>query len=305
LVLKIIFISFHIIIKILKLIKKGKVKDIYEVDKETLIFHFTDRVSAFDIIMNNSIPYKGKVLCDFAMFWFSSLNINNHYIKKIDRDKILVKRLTMIPIECVVRGYMYGGLFSRYKTGNYMDLPIELCSYLKNNEFAVASKLPFLLFDPTTKSDEHDLPITEAQIIKNRVLSKGEFDKIKLLSLNLYSQMNDIIRSSSNYILADVKFEFGKDPLTGEIVLADSLGPDEYRLWESDKYSPGKLQDSFDKQILRDWLIETGFKKTIDDFSLQGKKPKPPYLPSDIINKISDRYIEAFEKITKTDFKKI
>ena len=128
---KIIFISFHIIIKILKLIKKGKVKDIYEVDKETLIFHFTDRVSAFDIIMNNSIPYKGKVLCDFAVFWFSSLNINNHYIKKIDRDKILVKRLTMIPIECVVRGYMYGGLFSRYKKGKLYEYTYRIMSLFK------------------------------------------------------------------------------------------------------------------------------------------------------------------------------
>jgi phosphoribosylaminoimidazole-succinocarboxamide synthase len=303
-ILKIILISFHIIIKIVQLIKKGKVKDIYEVDKETLVFHFTDRVSAFDVLMNNSIPYKGKVLCDFAVFWFSSLKVNNHFIRKIDRDKILVKRLVMIPIECVVRGYMYGGLFSRYKKGDYMNIPEELCSYFKNNEFVVASKLPFLLFDPSTKSDEHDLPITEEQIIKNNLLSKDEFDKIKLLSLNLYNQMNNIIKSSSNYILADVKFEFGKDPLTGEIVLADSLGPDEYRLWQSDKYSPGKLQDSFDKQILRDWLIETGFKKTIDDFSIQGKKPESPHLPSGMINKISDRYIEAYEKITKTDFQK-
>jgi phosphoribosylaminoimidazole-succinocarboxamide synthase len=211
----------------------------------------------------------------------------------------------MIPIECVVRGYMYGGLFSRYKKGDHMNIPDELCSHFKNKEFVVASKLPFLLFDPSTKSDEHDLPITEEQIIKNNILNKGEFDKIKLLSLNLYSQMNDIVKTSSNYMLADVKFEFGKDPLTGEIVLADSLGPDEYRLWQSDKYSPGKLQDSFDKQILRDWLIETGFKKTIDDFLLQGKKPDPPHLPSDVINKISDRYIEAFEKITNTDFNKI
>jgi phosphoribosylaminoimidazole-succinocarboxamide synthase len=199
---------------------------------------------------------------------------------------------------------MYGGLFSRYKKGEYENIPEELCSYFKNNEFIVASKLPFLLFDPSTKSDEHDLPITEEQIIKNDILSKVEFDKIKLLSLNLYNQMDNIIKSSSNYILADVKFEFGKDPLTGEIVLADSLGPDEYRLWQSDKYSPGRLQDSFDKQILRDWLIEIGFKKTIDDFSIQDKKPESPHLPSDMINKISDRYIEAYEQITKTDFKK-
>ena len=114
----------------MKLIKKGKVKDIYEVDNETLIFHFTDRVSAFDIIMNETIPYKGKILCDFAIFWFSTLNVPNHFIKKIDVDKILVKRLSIFPIECIVRGYMYGSLYSRYNAGNYIEIPEELSSFL-------------------------------------------------------------------------------------------------------------------------------------------------------------------------------
>jgi len=287
----------------LKLIKKGKVKDIYEVDDETLIFHFTDRVSAFDVIMDDTIPYKGKVLCNFALFWFSSLTIKNHFIKKIEENKILVKKLSMVPIECVVRGYMYGSLYSRYKTGNYTDIPDELNPLLKNNEFVVASRLPLLIFDPTTKSDDHDLPITEEQALRKNILNKDEFKKVKSFSIDLYNQMNKIIKLS-NFILADVKFEFGKDPKTGEIILADSLGPDEYRLWDLDKYHTGKLQDSYDKQILRDWLDKTGFKKTIDDFSKQGKKPKPPSLPTDIVNKISKRYIEAFERITKTKFEK-
>jgi phosphoribosylaminoimidazole-succinocarboxamide synthase len=122
-------------------------------------------------------------------------------------------------------------------------------------------------------------------------------------SLDLYNQMDEITKQS-NFILADVKFEFGKDPISNDIVLVDSLGPDEYRLWDLDKYRPGILQDSFDKQILRDWLVKTGFKKTVDDYSKQCKKPTPPPLPTNIVKKISDRYIEAFERITNTTFKK-
>jgi phosphoribosylaminoimidazole-succinocarboxamide synthase len=291
------------IIKILKLIKKGKVKDIYEVDNETLIFHFTDRVSAFDIIMNETIPYKGKILCDFAIFWFSTLNVHNHFIKKIDVDKILVKRLSIFPIECIVRGYMYGSLYSRYNAGNYIEIPEELSSYFNNNKFVVASKLPLLIFDPSTKSDEHDLPITKEQALIKNLLDDDEFNKLKFLSFDLYDQVNKIV-NLSNFILADVKFEFGKDPVTGEIVLADSLGPDECRLWDIDNYQSGKLQDSFDKQILRDWLDKIGFKNSVDNLIKQGKKPDPPSLPKDIINKISDRYIQAYERITNIDFKK-
>jgi phosphoribosylaminoimidazole-succinocarboxamide synthase len=287
----------------LKLIKKGKVKDIYEVDDKTLIFHFTDRVSAFDVIMNDTIPYKGRILCDFAIFWFSNLNIPNHFIKKIDVDKILVRKLSIIPIECIVRGYMYGSLYSRYKAGNYSQIPKELQPYLKDNKFAIADGLPLLLFDPSTKSDEHDIPINEEQLLTKKILNKEEYIKIKSLSIELYSKITKITKLS-NFILADVKFEFGKDPLTDEIVLADSLGPDECRLWSLDDYEPGKLQDSFDKQILRDWLNKSGFIQTVDDFSKLGKKPDPPPLPTYIIDKISARYIEAYERITKTNFKK-
>jgi phosphoribosylaminoimidazole-succinocarboxamide synthase len=134
-------------------------------------------------------------------------------------------------------------------------------------------------------------------------LNKEEYIKIKSLSINLYNKITKITKLS-NFILADVKFEFGKDPLTDEIVLADSLGPAECRLWSLDDYEPGKLQDSFDKQILRDWLNKSGFIQTVDDFSKLGKKPDPPPLPTYIIDKISARYIEAYQRITKTNFKK-
>jgi len=287
----------------LRLVKKGKVKDIYEANDEFLIFHFTDRISAFDVIMNETIPFKGKVLCDFALFWFSKLNIENHFVKKIDVDKIMVKRLSMIPIECIVRGYMYGSLYLRYLEKDYLNMPKELLHYIKNKQFKVSSKLPFIVFDPSTKSEEHDYPISENQALSNNLIKRDEFKQIKDLSLNLYNQMNEITKIS-NFILADVKFEFGKDLKTGNILLADSIGPDECRLWNIDNYQEGKLQDSYDKQILRDWLIKKGFTKIIKDFAKEGKKPNPPHLPNDLINKISNRYIEVYEKVTKMDFKK-
>jgi len=287
----------------LRLVKRGKVKDIYEANDEFLIFHFTDRISAFDIIMNETIPFKGKVLCDFALFWFSKLNIENHFVKKIDVDKIMVKRLSMIPIECIVRGYIYGSLYLRYLEKDYLNIPKELLYYIKNKQFKVSSKLPFIVFDPSTKSEEHDYPISENQALSNNLIKRDEFKQIKDLSLNLYNQMNEITKIS-NFILADVKFEFGKDLKTGNILLADSIGPDECRLWNIDNYQEGNLQDSYDKQILRDWLIKKGFTKIIKDFAKEGKKPNPPHLPNDLINKISNRYIEVFEKVTKMDFKK-
>ena len=287
----------------MRLVKKGKVKDIYEANDEFLIFHFTDRISAFDIIMNETIPFKGKVLCDFALFWFSKLNIENHFVKKIDVDKIMVKRLSMIPIECIVRGYLYGSLYLRYLEKDYLNIPKELLYYIKNKQFKVSSKLPFIVFDPSTKSEEHDYPISENQALSNNLVKRDEFKQIKDLSLNLYNQMNEITKIS-NFILADVKFEFGKDLKTGNILLADSIGPDECRLWNIDNYQEGKLQDSYDKQILRDWLMKKGFTKIIKDFAKEGKKPNPPHLPNDLINKISNRYIEVYEKVTKMDFKK-
>ena len=278
-------------------------KDIYELNDKSLIFHFTDRISAFDIIMKDTIPFKGKVLCDFALFWFSKLNIENHLLKKIDTDKIMVKKLSMIPIECIVRGYMYGSLYSRYIDKDYSNIPEELLFYLQNKQFKVSSKLPIILFDPSTKSEEHDYPLNENLVLSNNLINKDEFKIIKENSINLYNQMHKVTKIS-NFILADVKFEFGKDPTTGNILLADSIGPDECRLWNIDNYQEGKIQDSYDKQILRDWLIKEGFMKIIKDFAKEGRKPNPPQLPQDIINKISNRYIEVYEKITKMDFKK-
>ena len=166
------------LLQLLKLIKKGKVKDIYKLDENKLIFHFTDRVSAFDVVMSDTIPYKGKVLCDFTVFWFSSLNIKNHFIKRIDEDKILVRELSVFPIESIIRGYLYGSLYSRIKEKKYYNVPNELITLIDSGDFVIGSKLPYLIFDPTTKSDEHDVPITEELAIENGMVNE---DEIKLI----------------------------------------------------------------------------------------------------------------------------
>lgn len=286
----------------MKLIKKGKVKDIYLTSNNTLIFSFSDRVSAFDVIMREEIPYKGKVLCDFAIYWFNKLNIKNHFLRRIDSNQIEVRRLDIIPIECIVRRYLYGSLYSRYRS-HRIDIP-DSEYYFKKTNLPLASKLPFLLFDPTTKSEDHDQPISKYKVIDTRVLNEEEYYKIEKLSLDMFLQVEEIC-SSSNFILSDIKFEFGKDEQTGEIILADSLGPDEFRIWNKEDYKIGRVQESYDKQILRDWLEEVGFKKEVENCNITNKIPVPPRLPTEVIDKITFRYMSAYERITKSSFKKI
>ncbi len=270
-----------------KLVNKGKVKDIYEADNNNLIFHFSDRISAFDIILPSKIPQKGQILTKFAEYWFETLNVPNHFIKIIDEDKILVKKLDIIPIECVVRGYLYGSLFERVK-----NKEVEV-----NSELILASKLSSPMFDPTTKFESKDRPILQKEIIKNGWLTLEEFNKLKEYSIKLYLKMSEIV-SNAGFIMADIKFEFGKDQ-DGKVLLADSIGPDEFRLWNKEEYKEGKTQEAFDKQIIRDWLIEEGYKKKIDEDRKNGIKDSiPPQLSDKIISKVRERYIYTYEKIT-------
>lgn len=276
----------------MKLLRRGKVKDIYDMEDGRLLFHFSDRISAFDVKMKTSIPRKGEVLCKFAEYWFNTLGTNHHMLHLEDKDKMVVKKIDIIPIECVVRGYFYGSLLERYnnKQLNNSLLP-------DNFQATIAAKLTEPIFDPTTKSEEHDLPITEHDAISESLLSKQEFDFLKKTSTGLYKKMSVEVERAG-FIIADVKFEFGRDRRTGDILLADSLGPDEYRLWLISDYFPGKTQESYDKQILRDWLVETGFKDKIDKFQKKGIKPDPPDIPPKLVHDISQRYIFAYERIT-------
>lgn len=273
----------------MKFIHSGKVKDVYELDENNLLFHFTDRVSAYDVQMVTNIKGKGEILCKFAEFWFKCLDTKNHMVRLDAKDNMVVKKLSMIPLECVIRGYLYGSLFERYtNTENMMGLEPNL---------ELASRLSKPIFDPTTKSQIHDVPISEDQILEQKILTKSELDYLRNTSINLYNQMS-IVSDKAGFILADVKFEFGKDPKSDEIILADSLGPDEFRMWTKESYKPGKEQISYDKQFLRDWLTKVGFRDKVRS-SRDGEKPTPPDLPPDVVDELLKRYSHVYEKISK------
>ena len=273
----------------MRLTRSGKVKDIYELDSGNILFHFSDRISAFDVKMATPIPKKGEVLCKFAEFWFDTLQTPNHMLKVVAKDKMEVKKLQMIPLECVVRGYFYGSYVERYKEHLGKELPSSFRPVL-------GSKLPEPIFDPTTKSEEHDRPIDRHRVVSSGILSDNDYDSLEKTSLSLYKKMSNIVERAG-FIIADVKFEFGVDE-KGSILLGDSLGPDEYRLWLKTRYQPGKIQESYDKQLLRDWLIEIGFKDTIDRLAMEGKKPESPQISSPVVNELSRRYIFAYEQIS-------
>jgi phosphoribosylaminoimidazole-succinocarboxamide synthase len=274
----------------MKFVHSGKVKDVYELDEKNLLFHFTDRVSAYDVPMITNIKGKGEILCNFAEFWFNYLDSKNHMVRLDAKDKMVVKKLRMIPLECVVRGYLYGSLYERYIVGNNS---LDLAANMK-----IASILKDPIFDPTTKSKIHDQPISEDQILAEKILTNNELKHVKDLSIRLYKQMSNI-SNDAGFIMADVKFEFGKDPSSNEIILADSLGPDEFRMWNKDSYKVGEEQVSYDKQYLRDWLTKIGFRDKIKNASKDGKMPIPPELPSTVVNELLKRYSYVYKKISE------
>tara|TARA_Y100000590_G_scaffold415305_1_gene512956 strand:- start:654 stop:1478 length:825 start_codon:yes stop_codon:yes gene_type:complete len=270
----------------MKFLNSGKVKDVYDMEDDTLLFKFSNRVSAYDVKFTDEIPKKGEVLCKFAQFWFEKLDIDNHFIKSYSDTEIIVKRMEMLPIECVVRGYFYGSMVNRWKSGE-IKIPDESSTEL-------ATKLPIPIFDPTTKS-EHDIPITKDDAIKQNLVTLGEYEWLEKKSIEIYNKMSSIV-DNAGFILADLKLEFGK--LDGKITLGDSIGPDEYRLWPKSSYAPGKIQDAFDKQLLRDWLTSNGYQKQFDDSRKNGQEPSAPSIPQEIIQKMTDRYVTAYERTT-------
>ena len=270
----------------MKFIGSGKVKDVYDADDGTLLFKFSDRVSAYDVKFHDPIPRKGEVLTKFTEFWFNKLPVNNHFIKSISKNEILVKKMQMIPIECVVRGYFYGSLVGRWKAGQ-IRIPI-------GSKTEIAAKLSSPLFDPTTKS-EHDEPINRQISLDRKLVTEDEYDFLESTSLQIYEQMSKIA-DSAGFILADLKLEFGK--LNGQITLGDSIGPDEYRMWPKQTYSVGKIQESYDKQILRDWLTANGYQQKFEDARKLGIEPVAPSIPQEIISKMSNRYVDSYEIIT-------
>ena len=270
----------------MKFLGSGKVKDIYALEDGTLLFKFSDRVSAYDVKFNEDIPKKGEVLCKFAEFWFNELQIPNHFVKRKSDTEIIVKKMEMLPIECVVRGYFYGSLVNRWKNGD-VKLP-------SGTDTRLAAKLLEPIFDPTTKA-EHDIPITKQMAIDKKLVSEEEYNWLSKTSIEIYKQMV-VIAEKAEFILADLKLEFGKSD--DKIVLGDSIGPDEYRLWPKADYEIGKIQEAYDKQLLRDWLTEHGYQKQFDDARAAGKNPIAPQIPSELINKMTERYVTSYESLT-------
>jgi phosphoribosylaminoimidazole-succinocarboxamide synthase len=268
-----------------KFVRSGKVKDIYELDEGRLLFHFTDRVSAFDVVLPTAIPRKGEVLCKLGAHLFETLGVPNHMVRLEGEDSMVVKKMNMIMVECVVRGYVYGSLMERAKKGEVL-LPVETL---------LAAKLPEPYFDPTTKSDLKDEPITEEEIVSQGRATPSELSRIRRSSIKIY----ELIRSraaSAGFILADIKLEFGRHD--GGILLGDSIGPDEFRMWPASKYEPGKTQESYDKQPIRDWLTAEGYKAKLDQARKAGVAvPPPPELPEWLVQETSRRYVAVFESL--------
>ncbi|MGD0318269.1 MAG: phosphoribosylaminoimidazolesuccinocarboxamide synthase [Nitrososphaerales archaeon] len=269
-----------------RFVRSGKVKDIYELDDGHLLFRFTDRVSAYDVVLPTVIPRKGEVLCKLGAHLFETLGVPNHMIRLEGEDSMVVKKMDMIMVECVVRGYLYGSLMDRARTGE-VSLPVET---------VLAAKLPEPYFDPTTKSDLKDEPMTEEEIVSQGRATPAELARIRRSSIQIY----ELIRSraaNAGFILADIKLEFGRHG--SDILLGDSIGPDEFRMWPASKYEPGKAQESYDKQPIRDWLSAEGYKAKLDQARKAGAPtPPPPKLPEWLVEEMSRRYVAVFESLS-------
>ncbi len=270
----------------MRFLTSGKVKDIYEYDDDHLLFRFSDRVSAYDVKFREDIPKKGEILCKFAEYWFGKLPARNHFVRRESDTEIIVKKMKMIPMECVVRGYFYGSLVGRWKRGE-VQVPA-------GTQTEVAARLSEPVFDPTTKS-EHDIPVTKGTALGMDLVTEDQFDWLSEKSIDIYKRMSSVA-DSAGFILADLKLEFGLDG--DEIVLGDSIGPDEYRLWPKELYRVGETQEAYDKQILRDWLTEHGYARQFDGARNAGQEPVPPAIPDKIIEKMTRRYVAAYQRIT-------
>lgn len=271
----------------IRFIKSGKVKDVYRYGEDKLMFIFSDRVSAFDVVLPTPIPRKGEVLCRFSEFWFHTLPYPNHMLQVIPPNKMVAKRLRMIPLECVVRGYNYGSYYERIRKGL---IKVE-------RSLRLAEELPQPIFDPTTKSETKDLPLTRSEAISQGLVAPEEYDQLEEASIKLYADMKKLA-DRAGFIIADVKFEFGRDE-EGRILLADSLGPDEFRLWLKSDYKVGEEQKSYDKQIIRDWLIKVSFRDRLEEARRVGKPlPRPPDLPPELVEETLRRYVTAYELIS-------
>jgi len=278
----------------LKLFKKGKVRETFEYKEDELIMVASDRLSAFDVVFNEGIPLKGIILTQLSYFWFSLLKAKNHIISKkppkdlqkypeLNYRTMHVKKIDILPIECVVRGYLAGSGWKDYQgTGGVCG--IKLPSGMKQSE-----KLPKPIFTPATKAETgHDLNINKEEagkIIKDK-LGMDLIDELEEKAIEIYSKANEYA-NSKGIIIADTKFEFGLKE--GELILADEvLTPDSSRFWVKKLYKVGEAQASLDKQYIRDYLETLNW----------NKQPPPPPLPKEIVINGAKKYMEIYKILT-------
>ncbi len=280
----------------LELHASGKVRDVYRLDNEHLLFVATDRISAFDYVLATGIPHKGQVLTQISLFWFDYLHdlVPNHvvtadverypeplrkYADQLCGRSMLVMRAEMVPVECVVRGYVAGSAWKEYKTTGAV-CGIKLPTGLKES-----GQLPEPIFTPATKATNgHDENIPFEEM--TRLVGPELGGKLRDISLKIYSKAAGYAHGKG-IIIADTKFEFGIT--RNGITLADEvLTPDSSRFWPADKYQPGRPQESFDKQYVRDYLEEIRW----------NKQPPAPALPPEVARKTSEKYLEAYHRLT-------
>lgn len=282
----------------MKKISSGKVREIYEVDSDKLMLVVSDRISAFDVILPNPVPDKGKVLNKVSEFWFDYTSdfVKNHVIStklsdfpeefqkpEFEGRSMLVKKLRMLPIECIVRGYITGSGWKSYKENG------TVCGIKLPNGLQESEKLPKPIFTPSTKASEgHDENISFEETCE--LIGEELAKKVRDTAIEIYSKCAEYA-ATKGIIIADTKFEFGLDE-NGDLVLGDEvLTPDSSRFWPADDYEVGRGQKSFDKQYMRDWLKETKW---------DAQNPTP--IPDDVINTTRAKYIEAYERITGKKF---
>jgi phosphoribosylaminoimidazole-succinocarboxamide synthase len=280
-------------------VRRGKVRDVYDLG-DTLLLVATDRISAFDWVLPTGIPDKGRVLTQISRFWFNQLDVPHHLLscdvaefdlpEGVDREPLvgrsmLVRKTEVVPIECVVRGYLSGSALKEYQKTS------AVCGIVLPAGLSESAAFPEPIFTPATKAEagEHDLNITFNETCQH--VGREMAEELRRRSLETYKR-GAAYAQSRGIIIADTKFEFGQ--IDGELILVDEvLTPDSSRFWPADEYKAGQAQPSFDKQFVRDWLTnESGW----------DKNSTPPALPPEVVEKTRSKYIEAFERITGETF---
>jgi phosphoribosylaminoimidazole-succinocarboxamide synthase len=278
-----------------KLHAQGKVRDVYDVGDGRLLLVATDRISAFDVVLPNPIPDKGRVLTALTLFWLQRTGdlVANHLVSADRRDfpepfrsepslagrAMLCRRAEPVLVECVARGYLTGSGLKQYQAESHV------CGVPLPSGLEEASRLPEPIFTPTTKAAEgHDMPLTFDETVD--LIGRGLAERLRELAIALYERGAEVA-AERGIIVADTKFEFGF--ADGELILIDEvLTPDSSRFWPADGYAAGKAQPSFDKQFVRDWLDASGW----------DHEPPPPELPAEVVGRTALKYQEAYERIS-------